>query len=79
MGNSLVGGSLKEILPKFQEEKEFWPKFRVEIKNQVFGFGLTETETQILISVSVSFCQRYVSFALYGVGPRNLNLKFGKT
>ena len=35
-----------------------------ETKNPDFGFGLAETETQILISVSVSFCQRYVSFAL---------------
>ena len=25
----MVGGLLKEFLPKFWEEKEFWPKFRL--------------------------------------------------
>ena len=68
----MVGGSFKEFLPKFWEEKEFRPKFRfhrilAEISGRKgisakpkpkskIGFGLAETETQIYISVSVSFC-----------------------
>ena len=47
------------------QKREFRPN-QTEIKNQVFGlgFGLKETKTQVLISVLVSFCHRYVSFAL---------------